>query len=302
VKDKNQRGALHLAVAGERLIVPMQEDGDILLVHRLTGATTTLVAGDTDTVNGIVSDDTYVYWTEGPDLSPKSVRRCALSGCPANGPEVLVASFDAFFPKLLLVSGRLYFAKHEDVDGGSFDAIDSVATDGTQRTTIVSRRPRSQLYAVAADATHIYWGENDGLHRGPISGVTTPQKVGGSAEITAVAVDATKVVWAETSVIHWLPLSAIGSSQQPALVASGQETVRAIALHGGYVYWAATGGSRPFISAVRRCLLPACTTVETIAAGLEQTRALVVDDLALYYSEAGNAWPAVGATIWRWVP
>jgi hypothetical protein len=305
VRDILEIGSLGLAIAGDTLIATPYQDGDMLLVDRTSGNFRKLLDGTAGSVHGLATDGTHVYWIEGATRTTYSLRHCALSGCPANGPDILIEPFSGYLPDLRLHGGHLYFATNQVVDGGNVDAIERCALDGTGRETLVPGRPFENIDRVTMDATHLYWGEKTGLVRAPIVGLApgqAPEPVGGNSEISGIGLDAQWIVWGESDALYGLPRSAIGTSQQPTLLAPAQDNVRSIGFHGGYVYWSAFGYfSTGFQSAIRRCVLTACsTTIETIASGVQRASALVVDDRAVYYSEAGNNQGSRGSTIWRW--
>ena len=206
------------------------------------------------------------------EIQPGSVSRVPIGG----GASVPVASNLSYPGALAASAGTLFFTQNsfQGQNGGS---ISSVAAQGGALTSVASNQALGQNpsiavggntvywttysdvvaapvgggavktiasqtypYAVAADATHVYWGS------GVNGGVVYQQGINGGAPITlasnqyypnALAVDATSVYWTTgqggTGTVMKVPIG----GGLPVTLAAGQADPAGIALNSTQVFW-----------------------------------------------------------------
>ncbi len=140
-------------------------------------------------------------------------------------------------------------------------------------------------FAVATDATHVYWTENDALGRivrkpkDSLEGEPSEELASGQGEPVAIAVDATHVYWANHGGNSISRVPKAGGALE--LLATSQLQPTAIALDADSVYWVASGAGTVMRSA------KAGAPVQELAARDAQLTHLAVADGSVFWTEPG---------------
>jgi hypothetical protein len=194
------------------------------------GAPTTLGSVGFLDVGGIAVDGKNVYW----DSDFDSVAQCSISGC--GGAPTTIGSGNG-------VAGIVSNGK--DVYWGSLGGS-SAATGQVSKVAVGGGTPlplgSSQFrpYALALDATNVYWANNgDGtIMACALGGCPSPTPIGSEMGYPgAIAVDASGVYWVDSGgSIFRCPIGGCGSNK-PTSLASGQGILDAVVLDPANVYW-----------------------------------------------------------------
>jgi hypothetical protein len=152
------------------------------------GQNPTTLATDHSTLSGVAIDLTSIYWAE---AVLGNIIKCPLTGC---------GSFTPF------ASGQVGPAKvdvtNDTVFWSASGAIMSCPTSGCGGAPRVFAKGQSSPYAIAHDATNLYWTlfEHDGqVESCPLSGCTAPTVLADMQDLpSSVAVDDTSVYWANS--------------------------------------------------------------------------------------------------------
>jgi hypothetical protein len=149
----------------------------------------TTLATDPTNLSGVAIDATSIYWAE---TQLGNIIQCPLGGCTSFVP---LASFTPYqFTKLDIANDTVFWS----TDG----EILSCATSGCGGTPQVFATGQANAYAVAHDATNLYWTLFDAsgsVLSCPLAGCSTPTVLATmQIQPTSVAVDDISVYWANS--------------------------------------------------------------------------------------------------------
>jgi hypothetical protein len=232
------------------------------------GGAEVLASGSTDYPAGIAVDANNVYWSN-------EVAGGAIQSIPIGGgtPKTIAANLDT--PLALAVVGSTLYFTLDPFEGTTAGAVMQVPVTGGAPTTIASSQnqpssiavgggqvfwadqvdlmasslapanarsfaPSEYPYAVAADATNVYWttGLNGGaVVQEPLGGGTSITLASGQYYPNAVAVDAANVYWTTgqggAGTVMKVPIG----GGAPVALATGQAYPSGIALNSTSVFW-----------------------------------------------------------------
>jgi hypothetical protein len=240
-RNRAASATAELTGAGRRLGSPApfsrlywtSNDGSFSFVNAgpLAGGTVTTVTA-LPSANFLAVDDSYAYWSDGPD---RSIRRVSLAG----GPSTTLAS-GLGNPQGVAVDGtHVYWADYQT------GAINAVPLGGGSVTTLVTGQ--SGPIGLAVDASHLYWSTGAGtINQAPLAGGSATTLVTGQSGPSGVAVDANAIYWANnsgqlgsTGTISSAPLGVVPATA--TMLASEQNLPLGVAVYDAQLYWANGG-------------------------------------------------------------
>ncbi|MCL2448206.1 MAG: hypothetical protein FWD17_04605 [Polyangiaceae bacterium] len=280
------------------------------------GAPTVLTAGrvesrDIGSPSAFAADKSAVYWgdmTEAREAGTLGdyVMRCSTDGC-AGGPEVVGAPAVGPTWELAIDTTAVYFTNYAQVQVAACSlpgcgSTPAILWDGAAQT------PSALTSGIAVDATDVYWTtENGEVMKCAKSGCGgTPTIVlstaAGLIVTTQLALSDDDVYVVDSNpdgggLIVRCPKT--GCSGSPLPVATGLNSVVAVAVDASGVYWTEQGVYQagtitPTNGVVRWCAVATdCgTTPITLASGLSYPSGIALDDRNVYFVETngGRVW------------
>ncbi|HEY6463795.1 MAG TPA: hypothetical protein VIY73_26680, partial [Polyangiaceae bacterium] len=257
------------------------------------GGAPTVVATNQDYPWAIAVDDNNVYWTNYDNASAPENGGATSSGAvmkvPLTGGTPVTLDQGLAGPWGIAIDATNVY--YTNAGGGH---VKSVPIAGGTVTTLASNQQTP--VGIAVDGTNVYWanyanGTIGATAKGGGGGVGVLTTSNTAAYVEAVAVNATTLFFGSndgntTSVVASMPLA---GSSSPTILASGRDTVNAIALDSTNVYWVEDDvNPQGNIST-----LPlGGGTVTKLAPGVDYPTAIAVDATGLYYvaSGAGRVW------------
>jgi hypothetical protein len=252
--------------------------------EKSTGATTILYV-DSERPESVAVDDAGIYWG-----NYDGIERCLKSGCPDAGPALVatVAHPDGVGVfSLAIDDSRVYWT--EDTGDVYF-----AHKYGTAETPTPLWQGQASVNALVTDGQQVYFACGDGVLR--VVGVDggAPRAFGqaGQASSNAVAIDTDTVFWTIGDPTDTVLAAGKNSSATVGnTLASSQDGVEWIASDGLDLYWADVG----LTSTIVQCAIGDCQPA-TVASGLNIPSAIVVDDVAVYWT---NTNAGSNGTLWK---
>ncbi len=284
------------------------------------GPPATVIANAQTMPASIAVDATRVYWTTWPSAGApaSSVFSCPLSGC-VGAPTELASHevIDDWLQDLVVTPGFVLW-------GAGSTGVKECAPTGCAGASAQFAAASSDIAAVAADATHVYWGsQSEGKIWRCLLGASCP-----SPEIVAtvpngwiasIALDDVNVYWIEsnagavqahpksggatkTLATEPFPPSALVAAGGRVYWTTGGQAIRSVPRAGGTAstfiaddgpYTIASDGVSIYWTdnlvnvkgSVRKCAIgPSCTSPVTLASNLDTAFALAVDTTSVYFT------------------
>jgi hypothetical protein len=225
----------------------------------------------------IAVDDAGIYWGD-----TSGVWRCDKLGCSAN--TVLAAEEQ---------SQAILSLAIDDVNVYWTEASNAVLTAtkagaGQPATTLWEIDASAQ--AVTTDGQRVYFTASDGVLRGGDVDGRAPFALGAASPYggLGVAVDSAHVYWSVADPTNGTIRSAPLSTLSPATnVASALNEPATLATDGASIYWLGATAADGATGAVYGCTIAACTPT-LLATGSPYLASIVIDALAVYYTDEGT--------------
>ena len=270
-----------------------------------TSALVELASGQSP--SSLVTDGTNVYWTN----HTGEVEECDVAGCDERPTRLATAGAPA---GIAVTESDVYFTdvaagavSKTPIAGGEVTRIGSsndawgiaVAGGRVFWTTNATRGPvmtcpragcagapaslagGDASYAIATDATDVYWSDWNAVWTCPLEGCSgEPTPLAAVAGHVALAVDDSNVYWAYPDEGVVLACAKRGC-KEPTVLATMQSGASAVASDGRNIYWVTS-------NAVMRCATTGCAEQPTVLASLDQPGGTIAVDAANVYFSTGD--------------
>jgi hypothetical protein len=250
--------------------------------NKATGATTILYA-DAVLPQSVAVDDAGIYW--GDD---DGIYRCLKSGCPDSGPAVVATTVHETGAYSLAIDDVHVYWSEESAN------VYVAHKYGTAETPTALWNGDASVDEVTTDGQQVYFTADDGLLRVmgvDGGGVRTFGQPGQTASL-GVALDSNTVFWTVGAPVDTvLAVGKTSPAGSGSTLAGSQANPQAVASDGLDVYWANTGVT----STIAECAIASCSPT-TIVSGLNLPSALVVDSVAVYFTDANSG---SNGTLWK---
>ncbi len=269
------------------------------------GSAVVLASGQSP--SSLTTDGTNVYWTN----HTGEVDACDVAGCDEHPTQLAMAGAPA---GIAVSESDVYFTdvaagavSKTPIAGGEVTRIGSsndawgisVAGGRVFWTTNATRGPvmtcprggcagapasmagGDASYAIATDATNVYWSDWNAVWTCPLEGCSgAPTPLAAVAGHVALAVDDANVYWAypDEGVVL---ACAKHACTEPTVLATKQGGASAVASDGHDVYWVTS-------NAVMRCATTGCAEQPTVLASLDQPGGAIAVDAANAYFSTGD--------------
>ena len=251
----------------------------VFRTNKTTGATNDLAPPADDLFpSGLAVDDAgAIYWGDTGEIY-----RCAKSGC-APDPVGVTTTVSTDVYSLAVDDENLYWSENSK-------QIFSAHKFGTGESPSVIWDGGVMANAVATDGTRVYFTASDGFLHGilPDGGSGFSIGAGGGAASLGVVLNGGSVYWTVDDTAHGEVWGATTSNLSPYGIATEQQFPTWLAADGTSVYWF-TGTN----SIINACTISDCTP--TVVATSPLAHAIVVDDVAIYWTDPNALGNASGA-------
>jgi hypothetical protein len=162
----------------------------------------------------------------------------------------------------------------------SSSTVIQLALTGGAEQVLATNQPIS---GIAVDSNNVYFAGNDSVRYSPIGASSPPVTLEGGNSPNSVTVDANNVYWTDaTGAVQFAPISGGGATT----LAMTQATPTALALQGGYLYWAV--GVLPMNGAIMK--MPVTGGTPVVLAGIyDYPLGMVVDATSVYWVTQGGS-------------
>lgn len=198
------------------------------------GGATVLYSSANDFPAALAVVSGQVYFTD--EIQPGSVSRVPVGG----GASVPVAS-DLDYPGALIASGGTLYFTENDFTSQTGGSIASSAVGGGAVSTIVSGQEYGQNPSIAVAGGNVFWTTYADVLTQPLGG-GTPTTIASQTYAYAVAADATNVYWG-SGLSGGVVLQQAIHGSSPITLASGQYYPNSIAVDATSVYWTTGQGA-----------------------------------------------------------
>jgi hypothetical protein len=198
------------------------------------GGATVLFSSANDYPAALAVLSGQVFFTD--EIQPGSVSRVPIGG----GASVPVAS-NLDYPGALVASGGTLFFTENDFSSMTGGTIASTAPGGGSITSIANGQSFGQTTSLAVAAGSIYWTTYSDVLVAPVGG-GTPTTLVSQTYPYAVAADATNVYWG-SGLNGGVVLQQAINGGSPVTLATNQYYPNSVAVDGGSVYWSTGQGA-----------------------------------------------------------
>jgi hypothetical protein len=267
--------------------------GDALMMMPADGGASSEIASSTGSITGVTLDATNVYWVESAQGGPSAVKKTPLGG----GTPSMIASDPHPAQRGLAVSPTtVYWPVAPTCVGAAADMLQAPLSGGT---ATVFKVGNASSVDFTLDGNTVYWLTGQSCTSGPAA-VTECGMVAGStcAQPIFLTPPGTLRVKTDPSSIYFLAAGAVWVEAKNSLCGTTTLLAAALGITGpsyGFavdatsVYWttwgAAPDGSNGTLMQVPLSLSPA----KTLASGLAAPKEVAVNNLAVYWVNAGTA-------------